>query len=124
MNFIYLVDILQVFANEYCKPKSLILVIGANEYSFLIRNIFKFITSDVIIADNTKSEEVDIVIKNNYFPFEDNSFDLIIKFKNLNNDNLNFIFKYLKPNGKILINENVIDCLEKYNIKNEVFSVL
>jgi SAM-dependent methyltransferase len=123
MNFINLVDIVQVFANEYCNPKSLILVIGATKDSFFIRNIFKFISSDVIIVDNIKSEEVDIVI-NNYFPFEDSSFDLIIKFKNLNNNLNEIIFKYLKPNGKILINENVIDCLEKYYIKNEVFSVL
>ena len=51
---------IQVFANEYCKPTDIVLIIGSVPNN--VRNIFTFINSDTIIIDSVKSDHVDIVI--------------------------------------------------------------
>lgn len=109
---------IQFFANEYCNPKSLVLVIGTFEGIEYIKNLFTFINSDVIFVDTVRGPFTDIVITNNDLPFEKDSFDLIINFTN------NDISEFLKPNGKLLINNEVIGCIEHYTIDDKHFSVI
>jgi hypothetical protein len=116
MEFTSIVDMITLFANEYCYPASIILLVGNNEVQF-IKELFEFITSDVICINDKPDYGVDIVVKET-LPFESNSFDLIIDFKDLN------LKKYLKPNGKLLMKGVVVDALEIYKIGNETFSVV
>jgi hypothetical protein len=71
MEFTNLVDLIQVFANEYCSPNNVILIIGNDSEIESIKNIFKFIKSEVIIVDKIKDNNVDIVIDNTILlPFQ------------------------------------------------------
>lgn len=109
---------IQVFANEYCDPESLVLLIGNIPNN--IRNIFKFINSDLIIVGYVKSDSIDIVVsQGKSFPFESNSFDLIIDFENVEN-----VQSFLKPNGRLLTKGNIIGALERYFVSQDTFSVL
>ena len=121
MNFTSIVDLIKIFANEYCVPGSLVLFIGqANDE---IRKIFKFINSELIVVDSIKGPSVDILLNSNYeLPFENHSFDLIIKNNNLSN--LSNLSIFLKTNGKLLINESVIDSIDYYFLCNQTFSVV
>lgn len=115
MEFSNLVDLIQVFANEYCKP-SFIILVYVEKQSLLfnedtLRNLFRFITSELIIISNSPSEYVDITV-GDILPFESHSFDLIISFQGITEE----LKRVLKPNGKLLINELVIDALETYKI--------
>jgi hypothetical protein len=109
---------IQFFANEYCNPKSLVLVIGTFEGIEYIKNLFTFINSDVIFVDTVRGPFTDIVITNDHLPFENHSFDLIINF------NDNDVSEFLKPNGKLLINNEVIGSIEHYTIDDKHFSVI
>jgi hypothetical protein len=109
---------IQFFASEYCNPKSLVLVIGTFEGIEYIKSLFTFINSDVIFVDTILGEFTDIVIKNDDLPFENHSFDLIINFNDFD------IINFLKPNGRLLINKNVIGSIEKYTIRDKYFSVI
>ena len=113
MEFSNLVDLIQVFANEYCKPSFIILVYVTIPFTFedTLRNLFRFITSEVIIISNSPSEHVDITV-GNILPFESHSFDLIISFQGISKE----LKRVLKPNGKLLINELIFDALETYKI--------
>jgi hypothetical protein len=142
MNYTSIVDLIQVFANEYCVPGSVVLLIGSlkTDENEKIRSIFKFIDSDLIIVDSIRGPDVDILLNSSGdLPFENHSFDLIIKINSLNYLNLSV---FLKSNGKLLINEEVIGCCElcyipfrvgdtnipfranSTNIDNQVFSVI
>ena len=113
MEFSNLVDLIQVFANEYCKPSFIILVYVTIPFTFedTLRNLFRFITSEVIIISDSPSEHVDITV-GNILPFESHSFDLIISFQGISKE----LKRVLKPNGKLLINELIFDALETYKI--------
>ena len=115
MEFTNLVDMITVFANEYCNTGSLVLVVGDADP---LRNIFTFINSEVVSIDTSPGHGVDIVV-GTILPFENYSFDLIIELKNTY---LNFD-KFLKPNGKFL-KKNVVNALENYKLNGEIFSVV
>jgi len=124
MNYTSIVDLLQVFANEYCVPNSIVLLIGTLklEENEKIRSIFNFINSELIVVDSIKGSGVDILLNSNgELPFENHSFDLIIKINALSNLNLS---NYLKYNGKLLINEEVIGCCELCYLDNIPFSIV
>jgi hypothetical protein len=123
MNYTSIVDLIQVFANEYCVPNSIVLLIGTLklEENEKIRSIFNFINSELIVVDSIKGSGVDILLNSNGdLPFENHSFDLIIKINALSNLNLS---NYLKYNGKLLINEEVIGCCELCYLDNIPFGV-
>ena len=109
---------IQFFANEYCNPNSMVLVIGNFENIEYIKDIFTFINSDVIFVDTVRGAFTDIVITNDNLPFENHSFDLIINF------NDNDVSDFLKPNGKLLINNEVIGTIGRYTIDDKHFSVI
>jgi len=124
MNYTSIVDLIQVFANEYCVPNSIVLLIGTLklEENEKIRSIFNFINSELIVVDSIKGSGVDILLNSNgELPFENHSFDLIIKINALSNLNLS---NYLKYNGKLLINEEVIGCCELCYLDNIPFSIV
>jgi len=120
MEFITLVEMVQVFANEYCYPSSLVLVYGNVKEIELIKEQFKFITSEVISMDTQPGKSIDITVNETVLPFESDSFDLIISFKTEHSE----FKRILKPNGKLLIKSLVIDALEIYKLGEETFSVI
>ena len=130
MNYTSIVDLIQVFANEYCVPGSLVLLIGTLklEENEKVRSIFNFIDSELIVVDSIKGPTIDIPLNSNGdLPFENHSFDLIIKINTLSNlhlNNLSNLSIFLKLNGKLLINEEVIGCCELSYIDNQAFSVV
>ena len=119
MNFINLVDLIQVFANEYCNPSSIVLLIG-NESVNDIKLLFQFINSDVIVVDTKQHEDVDIIV-DNIFPFLKESVNIIICLKEFNELELRRI---LKLDGKILLKSKIIGSLENYTVNSEDYSVI
>ena len=117
MNFINLVDLIQVFANEYCQPASVILLIG-NESVNDIKLLFQFINSDVIVVDTKPHPDVDILTT---FLFLKESCDLIICLTEFENTEL---YRILKPGGKILIKSKIIGSLENYSVNFDNYSVI
>ena len=100
MKFKNLIDVIQVFANEYCLPGNNILILGSSDPK--IKEIFNFIDSKVIFNN-----------------FEDQSFDLILNFTLETN-----IFKWIKNDGRILMKDEILNGLEYYYIDNQSFTVL
>jgi len=119
MEFTNLVEMVQVFANEYCEPASTILVYGNVDKIELIKQQFKFISSEVISVNTSPGKNVDVLVENNFLPFESHSFDLIISFKDTHPE----FKRVLKSNGKLLTTNLVIDALDTYLIKNQSFYV-
>ena len=96
MNFTNIIDLIQVFANEYCIPSSNVLLLGNID----ITRIFNFLHSNLIVSDYEPNENVDIVI-GKYLPFRKESFDLISKC--LNNPEVN-LFRFIYD-SIVLVNE-------------------
>jgi hypothetical protein len=119
MDFINIEQMVQIFANEYCYPSSIVLVYGNIDEIELIKYHFKFITSEVISIDTSPGKNVDIVVSNNLLPFEKHSFDLIISFKDTHPD----FRRVLKQDGNLLIPGVVIDAFDIYSIGEQMFSV-
>ena len=67
MNYTSIVDLIQVFANEYCVPGSLVLLIGTLklEENEKVRSIFNFIDSELIVVDSIKGPTIDIPLNSN-----------------------------------------------------------
>ena len=122
MNFTNHLQMIQVFANEYCNPKSLVLLIGNIPNLKEIRNIFEFINSQVIVIGYVKTDSIDVIVyQGKPFPFESNSFDLIVDFENVENvENVN---SFLKPNGRLLTKGNIVGSLERYSVSQDIFCV-
>ena len=113
MNFMNLVDLVQVFANEYCRVSNTILLIGNQTETKLFKEIFKFINSELIVIDNLPHPDVDITFTNEFFlPFLNFSFDLILNFLDFSEKETN---RVLKSDGKILTKVN-----KKVNEVNKV----
>ena len=122
--FTNLIDIIQFFANEWCKPKNNILIFYDKKYDYQniknlfdyqnIKNLFDFINCETFFVgknlDFNNSE---------YLPFEENSFDIIINLSNLNSFNC-----YLKQNGVLLTNQRILNAQEYYQCNDIFFSVI
>ncbi len=129
MNFTNLLDIIQVFANEWCKPQNNILIItknGENGESFdEIKKLFKFINCETFIVSEIgvvfdQTNGIDFQVNEiNVLPFEEQSFDVVINF-NLNFNNYN----YLKQGGVIITKEYMLDAKCYYRFNQQLFSVL
>jgi len=117
MNFIKLKSLIQVFANEYSKPSNIILLIGV-PFNQEIKDIFKFIDCETIFVSNLFEIGIDIVSNYSDLPFEDQSFDIIINFTE------NDLFQFLKKNGTILTNYEVLNGKDYYNLNDTTFTVL
>ena len=101
MNFVEIVSLVQVFANEWCRSGNNILIIGNCDTS--IKRIFELIDCETFTVTDSKEKNFDFRVENyNNLPFEKYSFDVIVSFC----DQVNF--SYLKPDGVVLIKEKVI----------------
>lgn len=109
LKFNNLTNLVQVFANEFIEPRNLILLIGEELYTNEINKIFEFIDTDAIYLT------YDI----NDIPYEDHVFDAIISF-NYSKE----LFRIIKNDGVILINEDIINGKEKYQLNNTIFTVI
>jgi hypothetical protein len=101
-NFENFIDVIQVFANEYCIPGNNILIIG-NDLEKDVENIkklFNFINCETFFVCDKPLVGIDFVVQYPSLPFQEKSFDIII---NLTSFNFNC---YLKENGISLCIEN------------------
>jgi len=102
-NFSNFIDVIQVFANEYCIPGNNILILGKDLGKELesIKNLFNFINCETFFVCDQYQPGIDFVVQYPSLPFEQGSFDIIINFLS------GFDFNcYLKENGIILYIEN------------------
>ena len=113
MKFENLIDLVQVFANEYSIPGNIILIIGIDPG---IKEIFDFLHCVSVFVSDTPGG--DLVVDYHDFPFEEHSFNIIINFTDSD------ILHLLKPNGIMLTSGEVLNGLDYYSIKNEIFTVL
>jgi len=116
MKFEKLTDLVQVFANEYCLPGNIVLVLG--HYDPKIKTIFEFINSDVIFVNNCDDSNFDIICDFSDLCFENFSFDLIINFTDQQ------FFKFLKPDGYILMKGEILNASNYYSLQDEIFTVI
>jgi len=101
-NFENFIDLIQVFANEYCIPGNNILILGKDLGKDLenIKNLFNFINCETFFVSDTPGVGIDFVVKGSSLPFQEKTFDIII---NLTSFDVNC---YLKENGISLYIEN------------------
>ena len=111
-----LIDLVQVFANEYTLPGSTVLCLGF--YDPQIETLFKFIDTNVIFVNETPVYGFHIISSYNSLPFENHSFDLILNFT----DQFD-LFDFIKPSGKILTKGEILNGVE-YHYCKEIFTVI
>jgi hypothetical protein len=117
MKFEKIIDLIQVFANEWCLPGNKVLVLGL--YSPEIKSLFEFIDSDTIFVNNVPSDSFDIIADYTDLPFEENSFDLILNFTEYTD-----LFKFIKRSGRILTRGEILNGVEYYYHSESIFTVI
>ena len=121
MKFENLIDLIQYFANEYCKPNFKVLILGNTGF----KEIFSFINSEVFCVHLTPQPGVDFVVPNyTDLPFERWSFDIVLNFTK------SFDLFYL-TNGPILTVGEILNGTDYYHlinnqdpINNQIYTVL
>ena len=111
MIFNNLQDLFQFFVNEYILPGNKVLIL--NYYDKNLKSMISFIDAESFFVSDKNEQGIDITVDYYDLPFEDNSFDIIINFT----DNYN-LFQYLKKDGTILINDEILNENEYYYLKN------
>ena len=119
MKFEKFENMIQYFVNEYCKPKSTVLIIKPGNGIELYTSIFKFINSEVIFFSSEWYPGIDISGSSDFLPFENQSFDLVITFVSTDD-----IFRVIKTNGVVLIRDEIVNAKENYILMDSVFSVI
>ena len=115
MKFVNLMDLLQVFANEYTSPGDNVLIV-CETFVKEIKMLFNFINCETFFVSNKHSDGIDFVVEYNDLPFERNCFDIVINLTDYS-DFLNFV----KKDGFLLTNGNGN---EFYQLNGVSFSVL
>ena len=116
MNFANINDLILFFANEYCVPGNTILILGNCDSG--IKKIFEFIDCTTIFV-NTVKGDADIVSEYHDLPFEEHSFDSILNFSNFID-----VYTFIKPAGYILLKGEILNGLDYYTHRNQVYTVL
>ena len=119
MKFEKFENMIQFFVNEYCKPRSTVLVIKPGNFVSLFTSNFKFVNSEVIFLDSGWYQGIDIVNDLTILPFEDQTFDLVITF-----DKSDDIFRVIKTDGVVLVKDEIINAKENYLLMDSIFSVI
>lgn len=117
MKFENIMDLIQVFANEYCSPGSKVLILGL--YTPEIKKMFEFIDSDTIFVNESPSSTFDIISDYSDLPFEEHSFDIILNFTSYTD-----LFNFVKENGRILTLGEILNGENYYYHRNSVFTVI
>ena len=118
MKFVNLMDLLQVFVNEYCSPGNNVLIV-CETYLEEIKKLFNFINCETFFVSKTVAPGIDFfIVDNNDLPFEERSFDLVIDLTG------NSFFKFVKKHGTYLINGEIINGNEFYQLNATTFTVL
>jgi hypothetical protein len=117
MKFQNFENMIQVFANEYLVPKSVILVIGPGKFVPFFKNVFEFLNSEVIFLDTTFYQGINVTSELNVLPFEDRSFDFVISLKKCED-----LFRICKH--EVLLKEEIINAKENYLLCDAIYSVL
>ena len=104
MKFEKFENMIQFFVNEYCKPRSTVLVIKPGTFISLFTSNFKFVNSEVIFLDSVWYQGIDIVNDLTILPFEDQTFDLVITL-----DKSDDIFRVIKTDGVVLVKDEIIN---------------
>lgn len=117
MKFEKIIDLIQVFANEWCLPGSKVLVLGLWDPE--IKTLFEFIDSDAIFVNESLIGSFDIIADYSDLPFEEHSFDLILNFTDYTN-----LFKFVKENGRILTKSEILNGIEYYHYSESIFTVI
>ena len=110
-------DLFQYFVNEYIKPGDKVLIL--HYYNKNLKNMINFIDAEPFFVCNTYLQGIDITCDYHDLPFEQNSFDSIINFT----DNYN-IFEYLKKDGIILINDEILNEFDYYYLNSTIYTIL
>jgi hypothetical protein len=108
-------DLIKVFANEYCIPGGIVIILGY--YSEYIKGLFEFLNCETIFVFDTTGGDINCDYSD--LPFENDSCDLIINFSNESN-----LFHLLKPNCKMLMKGEILNGIEYYSIGDTTFTVL
>jgi hypothetical protein len=117
MKFENVEDLFQFFANEYCIPKSIILIIAPGDKVLFFKELFDFLNSEIIFVDTIYYQGIDIIVDLDNLPFESYSFNLVISLKNSKD-----LLRVCK--GDILVKEEIINAKENYLVKSGIFSVI
>jgi hypothetical protein len=116
MKFINLIDLLQVFANEYSLPGDNVLIV-CETFVEEIKTLFNFINCETFFVSNKLSRGIDFVVDYNDLPFERNRFDIVINLI----DQTNFL-NFVKKDGFLLTKSNCCEIFYQLNATN--FTVL
>ena len=116
MNFNNLQDLFQFFVNEYISPGNKVLIL--NYYDDYLKQMIKFVNAESFFVYNDYLKGVDIIADYYDLPFEEKSFDIIINFTDFN------LLNFLKFNGRILTNDEILNGLFYYYIDNKIFTIL
>lgn len=117
LNFTNLVDLVQIFANEYSIPGNTVLILGIHDLK--IKKLFEFIECETIFISNTPLPDFDIIADYSDLPFEERSFDIILNFTNEIE-----LFNLLKKNGTILTQSEILNGKGYYTLNNVIYTVL
>jgi hypothetical protein len=117
MIFNNLEDLFQFFVNEYIKPGDKVLIL--NYYNENLKKMIEFIDSEPFFVYNKYLPGIDITCDYCNLPFEQDSFDNIINFTNNYN-----LFEYLKKDGVILINDEILNEFNYYYLNSNVYTIL
>ena len=90
------IDGIQIFANEYASPESVVLILTDRLIQEL-RYMFGFINCEFYVLNDKMLPGIDITF-DKILPLFDNTFDIIICLKEIENDELE---RVLKKKGKI-----------------------
>ena len=114
-NFVELDNLVQVFANEWCRSKNNILILGNSDRK--ITQLFNKINCETFTIGFTNDFDFQVNSYND-LPFEKHTFETIIAFCGTVN------LDYLKPQGSVLIMENIVNAKQYYNLNGQTFSVI
>ena len=117
MKFENITDLIQVFANEYSLPGNKVLCLGLFDHE--IKRIFEFIGSHIIFVKDTPNDLCDIISDYHDLPFEERSFDLILNFTEYTN-----LFKFIKESGHILTSGEILNGVDYYYHRGNIFTVI
>ena len=111
-------DLLQVFANEYSLPGDNVLIV-CETFVEEIKTLFNFINCETFFVSKTITNGIDFfIVDNNDLPFEENSFDIVIDLTGNN------FLKFVKKDGTYLINVEIINGNNFYQLNGVTFTVL